>query len=82
MVKSTETTNRPPLGRPLKGKDRRLQIGVYVAGSTLDIVDNYINKQQETVKRQYSRSDFVNEALELYLGELGLGDEHRKTGSA
>lgn len=31
-----------PLGRPMKGKDRRMQIGVYVAGSVIDMMDEYV----------------------------------------
>ena len=60
-----------PMGRPLKGKDRRMQIGVYVAGSVIDAMDNYVANRQEK-KRGYSRSDFINEAIEMYMGELGL----------
>ena len=63
---------RPALGRPLKGKDRRVQIGVYVAGSVIDMMDGYVAKRQAVEVRSYSRSDFINEAIEQYMTSLGL----------
>ena len=63
-----------PMGRPLKGKDRRMQIGVYVAGSVIDAMDSYVADRQQK-KRGYSRSDFINEAIEMYMGDLGLLEE-------
>jgi hypothetical protein len=59
------------LGRPRKGKDRRQQIGVYVTGSVIEVIEGYVANRQAT-QRAYSRSDFFNEALELYMKEIGL----------
>ena len=65
-----------PFGRPLKGKDRRVSVAVYVTGSTLDAIEEYVAERQQT-ERTYSRSDFVNEALEKYMRGLGIlgGDD-------
>ncbi len=59
------------LGRPMKGQDRRLQVAVYVTGSTLDTIDEYVTERQ-IERRAYSRSDFFNEALEKHMKDLGL----------
>ena len=63
---------KPPLGRPRKGKDRRLQIGVYLPGSLVDIIDDYAENRQAELGKQYSRSDFINEAIEKCLKDLGI----------
>jgi hypothetical protein len=63
-------------GRPLKGKDRRVSIAVYVTGSTVDTIDEYVMERQQT-QRTYSRSDFFNEALEKHMKDLGIiGDDN------
>jgi hypothetical protein len=67
----------------MKGKDRRFQIGVYVSGSTIETIDKYVMEHQGAKWGQYSRSDFVNEALEKYMKELGLiggDDDEQKQG--
>ena len=63
--------DKRPYGRPLKGKDRRVSVAVYVTGSTLDTVDDYVRARQQQ-ERAYSRSDFVNEALERHMKDLGI----------
>ena len=58
-------------GRPLKGKTRRVPITVHAATGILEIIDECVeerNRQQEGV---YSRSDFYDEAVKLYLEHLG-----------
>ena len=76
-MKKKKDEERPPLGRPLKGKDRRLQIGVYVSGSVIDTIDEYVEEQKAAKKWQYSRSDFINEAIDKHMKDLGLigGDD-------
>ena len=63
---------KAPLGRPLKGRDRRVQIGVYVAGSVVDAIDAYVEARDIAERRSYSRSDFINEAIEKHMKDLGL----------
>jgi cobalamin-dependent methionine synthase I len=65
-----ETTNTK-LGRPTKGKGRRIELSVYVSNSTIDTVEAYVAERQQT-ERNYSRSDFFNEAAEKHLQALGL----------
>ena len=80
MSKSHGTTdNRPSLGRPMKGKDRRIQVGVYIPGSVLDTIENYVEQRQAT-ERGYSRSDFINEAITKHMTDLGMigGDDDAK----
>jgi hypothetical protein len=73
MNKSHGTENkRHPLGRPVKGKDRRQQIGVYIPGSVIDTIDDYVADRQADTRRSYSRSDFINEAIEKHMKALGL----------
>lgn len=67
----SENKENKPLGRPMKGKDRRMQIGVYVAGSVIDLIDEYVAERQVT-QRSYSRSDFFNEAIEKHMKDLGM----------
>lgn len=71
---------KPPLGRPRKGKDRRLQIGVYLPGSLVDIIDEYAENRQAELGKQYSRSDFINEAVEKHMRELGIWDGEDEDG--
>jgi hypothetical protein len=72
-------TDTKKLGRPPKGKDRRIELSVYVAGSTVAILEEYLAERQAT-ERGYSRSDFFNEALEKHMADLGLleGSEERR----
>ena len=60
------------LGRPRKGKDRRFQVGVYLPGSVVDVIDNYVESQQRERPRQFSRSDFINEAVIKHMADLGI----------
>ena len=83
MSKKNEKKQEPkaPLGRPMKGKDRRVQIGVYVSGSVIDAIDAYVEERDIAERRSYSRSDFINDAIELYMKKLGLlegGDDGGK----
>jgi hypothetical protein len=49
-------------------------VAVYVTGSTLDTIDEYVAERQAT-QRTYSRSDFFNEALEKHMKDLGITTE-------
>ena len=84
VSKKIEKKEEPkPLGRPMKGKDRRLQIGVYVAGSVVDIMDAYVEGRKATGQWSYSRSDFINEAIDKHMKDLGLiegDDDEEKQG--
>lgn len=47
---------------------------------TLDIIDNYIDDREKDVETgRMSRSDFINEAVNRYLVELGLVEPESNT---
>ena len=62
-------------GRPLKGRTRRVPITVHASVGTLDIIDDYVEKRKTEQERQYSRSDFWNEAASMYMKHLGIAPE-------
>ena len=64
-----------PLGRPMKGRSRRVPITVHASVETLDIIDTYVEEQSQQQERQYSRSDFWNEAATTYMKQLGIAPE-------
>lgn len=59
-------------GRPLKGNSRRVPITVHASVKTLDIIDTYVEEQNQQREGQYSRSDFWNEAATMYMKYLGI----------
>lgn len=60
-------------GRPMKGASRRIPVTVHLTVGALDIIDNYIDDHEKGVEKgRMSRSDFINEAVNAYLVELGL----------
>lgn len=61
-----------PYGRPMKGKYRRVPTTVHIPTGTLDIIDDYI---EEHGGGKMSRSDFINEAIDARLKELGLAED-------
>lgn len=66
-------------GRPMKGRTRRVPITVYLASGMLDTIDDYVEKKNQQQEAAYSRSDFYNEAAEIYLKQLGyLPEEERE----
>ena len=67
------------MGRPRKLTDRRVSVMVYFSGDTLEVLDDYIYKRKAENK-DYSRSDFVNEAVSKYLNELGVISETSEQG--
>ncbi len=70
------------LGRPLKGKTRRVPITIHAPTGKLDIIDEYVEKRNNQQEASYSRSDFYNEAAILYLDHLGiLPEEEDRTKS-
>ena len=62
-------------GRPLKGRSRRVPITIHASVETLDIIDTYVEEQSQQQERQYSRSDFWNEAATMYMKHLGIAPE-------
>ena len=62
-------------GRPLKGRSRRVPITVHASVGTLDIIDEYVEERKKQQERQYSRSDFWNEAATMYMKQLGIAPE-------
>ena len=62
-------------GRPLKGRSRRVPITVHASVGTLDIIDEYVEERKKQQERQYSRSDFWNEAATMYMKHLGIAPE-------
>ena len=54
-------------GRPMKGKFRRVPATVHIPTGVLDIID----KRDGT---KITRSDFIVEAIEAHIKELGLDD--------
>ena len=62
-------------GRPMKGRTRRVPITVHASVGTLDIIDDYVEKRKTEQERQYSRSDFWNEAANMYMKHLGIAPE-------
>ena len=63
------------LGRPMKGRSRRVPITVHASVETLDIIDTYVEEQSQQQEGQYSRSDFWNEAATMYMKQLGIAPE-------
>ena len=59
------------LGRPLKGKTRRVPITVHAPIGKLDIIDEYVEERNKQQEGAYSRSDFYNEAATFYIKHLG-----------
>lgn len=59
------------LGRPLKGRTRRVPLTVHAPLDTLEIIDEYVKDQGGA----YSRSDFYEEAAKRYLQQLGVMDD-------
>jgi hypothetical protein len=68
------TDSKKQMGRPKKLKDRRATVTFYITGSLLDTVDEYVDGRKAE-NRDYSRSDFANEAFQRYLRELGIALE-------
>lgn len=69
-----------PYGRPMKGASRRVPTTVHLPTGTLDIIDNYIEDREKNVDSgRMSRSDFINEAVNRYLVELGLVEPESNT---
>lgn len=62
-------------GRPLKGRSRRVPITIHASVETLDIIDTYVEEQSQQQERQYSRSDFWNEAATMYMKQLGIAPD-------
>ena len=64
-----------PYGRPMKGKYRRVPATVHIPTGTLDIIDNYLEERNEKDGTKITRSDFIVEAIEAHLKELGLAED-------
>lgn len=64
-----------PYGRPMKGKYRRVPATVHIPTGTLDIIDNYLEERNEKDGTKITRSDFIVEAIDARLKELGLEED-------
>ena len=64
-----------PYGRPMKGKYRRVPATVHIPTGTLDIIDNYLEERNDKDGTKITRSDFIVEAIEAHLKELGLAED-------
>ncbi|MEA4832431.1 hypothetical protein SDC9_159680 [bioreactor metagenome] len=62
-------------GRPMKGATRRIPITIHTTTGMIDTIDAYVDEQRREGHRAYSRSDFFNEAVTLYLHQLALTPE-------
>jgi hypothetical protein len=66
----------------MKGASRRVPTTVHLPTGTLDIIDNYIDDREKNVDSgRMSRSDFINEAVNRYLVELGLVEPEALSGN-
>ncbi len=67
------------LGRPMKGKTRRIPYTIHIAEGTIAAIDAYAEERSREEGKAYSRSDFLNTAAESLLRSLGKlpegGDE-------
>lgn len=61
-----------PYGRPMKGKYRRVPATVHIPTGTLDIIDDYLEERNAKDGTKITRSDFIVEAIDARLKELGL----------
>ena len=64
-----------PYGRPMKGKFRRVPATVHIPTGVLDIIDTHLEEINERDGTKITRSDFIVEAIEARIKELGLGDD-------
>ena len=69
-----------PYGRPMKGASLSVPTTEHIPTGTLAIIDNYIDDREKNVETgRMSRSDFINEAVNRYLVELGLVEPESNT---
>jgi hypothetical protein len=66
------------MGRPKKLTDNRTKITTYLDNSTIEAMDDYVHTQKK-VSRDYSRADFVNDAIQTYLKSRGGGGDDKQT---
>lgn len=64
-----------PYGRPIKGKSRRVPTTVYIPTGTLDIIDDYLEERNAKDGTKITRSDFIVEAINARMKELGLEED-------
>ena len=57
------------MGRPQKLQDMRISTHLHITGRNIEAMTEYVNERKKEC-RDYSRSDFANEAFERYLAEL------------
>lgn len=65
-----------PYGRPMKGKYRRVPATVHIPTGTLDIIDDYLEERNAQDGTKITRSDFIVEAIDARLKELGLSEDN------
>lgn len=59
------------LGRPMKGKTRRIPYTIHINEETVTAIDAYADERSREEGKAYSRSDFLNTAAENLLRQLG-----------
>ncbi|MEG1562186.1 MAG: hypothetical protein RR365_00835 [Bacteroides sp.] len=59
------------LGRPMKGKTRRIPYTIHLEEETVAAIDAYAEERSQEEGKAYSRSDFLNTAAESLLRSLG-----------
>jgi hypothetical protein len=66
------------MGRPMKGKNRRIQTTIYAESRLLDIIESIVAEKQNGGESGYSRSEFYHEAAVMYLKHLGKMPEEEE----
>lgn len=60
------------LGRPLKGRSRRVQIALWADSEHLKLIDLMVASEIAGGNTTVSRSDYYYQAMEDYLKKLGM----------
>lgn len=66
------------MGRPKKLTEERKTFTIYLGDSNRKAMDEYVYQRQRETKG-YSRSDFLNEAVEYYLKAIKRKEKSQKT---
>lgn len=59
------------MGRPLKGRTRRFQQTIYAPGHILEIIDEIVAERKAAGEKDFSLSEFYNEAVTEKLHAMG-----------
>lgn len=61
----------PTMGRPFKGRHKRVQITIYVDILRLDVIDKLVEEKRTAGDRSASRSEEYDLAIQAHLEHLG-----------